>query len=247
MNLRRLKPLSLLLTLLASLAASSPSLQPARHGDFDHYTFALTWQPGICSTDEGCLPNQPKTPLIGLHGLWASLPQDLAEEGVVDKQWWSEGCNFYQHSDAAPALDPAIERNVETVMPHFAHSLLIHEYDKHVQCFAFNANQFFSTELAMRTAVVNSAFGTYLSQQVGHDVTHDAVVEHFDTAFATDKRTTLQLQCGHTASGQTVLTQFWITIPTTEVDAFPKPIAFMDTPTNQDTCPATFRVPAWGA
>jgi ribonuclease I len=229
-----------------ALRAVAAPLAPEAHGDFEHYTFALTWQPGWCSTDEGCAVDQPKTELIGLHGLWASRPQDLIRAGVTDPEWWKKGCDYYQHSDAEPALEPALLQQLGTVMPHFVHgSLLTHEYDKHVQCFNFDPNGFFATELAMRKAVVNSAFGKYLVAQAGHDVTHDAVVAQFTSAFATTHPTALQLQCDHSASGQTILTQFWITIKANDVGAFPQPASLMDTSPSQDTCPASFRVPAW--
>lgn len=233
-----------LLTALTMPALAAP-LEPVTHADFDHYTFALMWLPGTCSTGDGCLPDQPHTPLIGLHGLWASLPRDLRRKGVAEKmQWWAKGCAYYGTYEAPPALDPALQRRVEAVMPHFRDSLLTHEYDKHVACFGFDANEFFSTELAMRDAVVNSAFGRYLMQQTGHDVTHADVVRHFEGAFSTNRRATLQLQCHH-AAGQAMLTQFSITIPTRELAAFPKPASFMDAPIDQDTCPAVFRIPAW--
>jgi ribonuclease I (enterobacter ribonuclease) len=225
--------------ILALLAA------PAQHGDFDHYTFALTWQPGICSTDAGCRPDQPKTPLIGLHGLWASTPRSLAATGIVDAQWWAKGCDYYHHSDDAPPLGPALTAQLEAVMPHFAHDLLTHEYDKHVQCFGFDPTPFFETELAMRDTIASSAFGSYLVGQAGHEVRHDDVVTHFANAFVTNHPTALQLQCAKNAAGELVLTQLWITIHTDEINAFPKPESLMDTPTNQDTCPATFVIPTW--
>lgn len=240
-----LPALFVLLAATGDVALSATTLAPAEHGTFDHYTFALTWQPGICQTEEGCLPDQPKAPLIGLHGLWASLPQDLVAAGVEDKQWWSKGCDLYHHSSGEPPLGPALQAQLESVMPHFAHSLLTHEYDKHVQCFGFDPTQFFTTELAMRTAVESSAFGAYLQQQVGHDVDHAAVVRQFMAAFSTQHGTALQLECGKTASGQIVLTQFWIQLHANEVGTFPAPAAFMDTPSNEDTCPASFRIPAW--
>jgi len=229
----------LLAWILALLAA------PAQHGDFDHYTLALTWQPGICSTDTGCRADQPKTPLIGLHGLWASTPRSLAASGVIDPQWWSKGCDYYHHSDDAPPLDPSLQAQLDAVMPHFTHSLLTHEYDKHVQCFGFDAAQFFTTALSMRDAVASSAFGTYLTGEAGQHVRHADVVRHFAAAFATTHPTALQLQCAENGAGDIVLTQFWITIATNEINAFPKPISLIATPTDQDTCPDSFLIPAW--
>ena len=220
-------------------------LQPAVHGTFEHYTFALTWQPGICETEEGCRSDQPKTELIGLHGLWASRPQDLIEAGVADPQWWSRGCDFYHHSSEAPPIDDALHAKLEAVMPQFTHDLLTHEFDKHVQCFGFDPTTFFETELAMRQAVVSSPFGAYLMAQAGKSVAHESVVDEFKVAFDTDHGTSLQLQCSKTASGTVVLTQLWITIRASAVGDFPKADSLMDTPTDQDSCPPTFRIPSW--
>jgi ribonuclease I len=221
------------------------ALVPAKHGDFAHYTFALTWQPGICSTDGGCRSDQPRAPLIGLHGLWASRPQQLIRRGITDPQWWSKGCDYYVHSAAPPPIDARLRRTLYEVMPHFRQSLLTHEYDKHVQCFGFGASAFFTTELAMRHAVAAGSFGRFLISQTGHVVTRAAVSARFLSAFSTDEARSLQLQCGRNRAGQTVLTQFWITIRTSELAAFPRAVSLMNSPVNEDTCPATFRVPAW--
>lgn len=97
----------------------------------------------------------------------------------------------------------------------------------------------------MRHAVAESAFGRYLMAQTGHTVAHAAVANRFRLAFSTDKRGSLQLQCGRNRAGQTVLTQFWITIRTSELGAFPRGVSLVDSPVNEDTCPATFRVPTW--
>ncbi len=232
------------MTTCAQPADAAP-LTPAEHADFSYYTFALTWQPGICRVDEGCLADQPKSPLIGLHGLWASLPQTLIAQGIAPRQWWQRGCDFFQHSDAAPALDAGLQQRLDDVMPHFSKSLLTHEYDKHVQCFGFDPTQFFSTELAMRQAVVDSAFGDYLMQRAGRSVAHTEIVDVFRAAFATPAAASLQLQCGHDAAGQAFLTQIWLTILSSRVADFPRADSLIDAPIAQDNCPSTFRIPSW--
>jgi ribonuclease I len=228
----------------ALLAASSPALVPARHGDFNHYTFALTWQPGICAAEK-CLPDEPKAPLIGLHGLWASLPESLSVKGVVNPEWWSKGCDYYRHSDAPPPLDASLHDRLEGIMPHFHYDLLTHEYDKHVQCFGFDATRFFAKELAMRQAVVSSSFGKYLMQNAGRKVDHADVVKQFQAAFKTNRETALQLRCEKTASGELVFAQFWMTIASKEIGAFPKASSFMETTPNQDSCPSRLLIPDW--
>jgi ribonuclease I (enterobacter ribonuclease) len=231
----------LLAWILAILAA------PAQHGDFGHYTFALTWQPGICSTEEGCRADQPHAPLIGLHGLWASTPTSLAATGVVDPQWWSRGCDYYRHSDEPPSLDPSLLAQLDAVMPHFAHSLLTHEYDKHVQCFGFDPQTFFQTELDMRSEVADSAFGRYLTVTArGHDVRRAAVLRAFTRDFGTDQSSALQLRCGRNRQRRVVLTQLWITLYRDALSRFPRDDSFMNAPIPQHNCPARFNVPDWG-
>ncbi|HEY5258084.1 MAG TPA: hypothetical protein VIJ12_06850 [Candidatus Baltobacteraceae bacterium] len=234
-----------LLSALAVTAAAAAPLKPAVHGDFKEYTLALTWQPGMCGTDEGCQPDQPKMPTIGLHGLWASLPQSLIDAGVVPQQWWSRGCDYYRHSDAAPPLSAALTARLNAVMPHFKSSLLVHEYAKHVQCFAFDPTTFFTTELAMRQTVANGAFGRYLAARTGQTVAHADVVDTFDKTFGLGQSTTLQLQCGRDHQGREVLTQLWIALRADRLATFPNASAFTDTAIAQDNCPATFLVPSW--
>lgn len=230
---------------LALLVLLAAGLTPAIHGDFSHYTFALTWQPGICTTGKGCVRSQPRSPLIGLHGLWASRPRQLIERGVTDPQWWSRGCDYYGRSNAAPPIGSRLRAALERVMPHFTYDLLVHEYDKHMRCFGFDPTAFFSTELAMRHAVIAGRFGAFLVGHAGRVVTHTSVTAQFASAFATNQRTSLQLQCNRNVAGEMVLTQFWITIRASTIDRFPQSSSLIDATVNQDTCPASFRIPRW--
>jgi ribonuclease I (enterobacter ribonuclease) len=231
---------------LAAAPAGAASLSPARHADFGHYTFALTWQPGFCGTDGGCREDQPHDVLIGLHGLWASRPRSLIERGISAPQWWRHGCDYYHHSDRAPGLSPALLTRLQHLMPHLKDSLLRHEYDKHVQCFGFDAQRFFSTELRLRRRVVDSAFGRYLAVTArGREVRHSEVMRAFMRAFGTDQPSALQLRCGRNARGQVVLTQLWITLHADALPRFPRDGALMNAPIAQDDCPGGFRVPGW--
>jgi len=230
----------------APVHARGDGLVPSRHGSFGHYTLALTWQPGFCGTDGGCRADQPRTVLIGLHGLWASRPQPLIARGISAPQWWHHGCAYYQHSDRAPTLSGSIRRRLAAVVPHLEHSLVRHEYDKHVQCFGFSADTFFRTALALRHAVLDSGFGRYLVGRArGHRVSHDRVVRAFRHAFDTPLNAALQLRCRKNGKGRPVLTQIWITLHSDALRDFPRARALMNAPIAQDDCPAAFLVPTW--
>lgn len=242
----RARLVALFFAMLAAVGARAAPLQAARYGDFDHYTFALTWQPGFCSTDGGCLSDQPHDVLIGLHGLWASRPQSLIRRGISDPKWWARGCDYYHHSDSAPPLAPATLKRLDAVMPHLEDSLLTHEYDKHVQCFGFDPQTFFQTELQMRRGIISSAFGRYLTATArGHTVWHADVIRTFARDFGTSQASSLQLQCHRNDRGQVVLTQLWITLYRDALPRFPRDDSFMNAPVAQDNCPARFLVPDW--
>jgi ribonuclease I len=237
---------ALVLGLLAAAGARALPLSPATHADFAHYTFALTWQPGFCSSDGGCLGDQPRDVLIGLHGLWASRPQSLIDRGVSAQQWWSRGCDYYRHSDSAPRLSRTTVRRLDRVMPHLKDSLLRHEYAKHVQCFGFDAQTFFDTELYMRRQVLDSDFGRYLTgTALGKTVRRDAVIDSFMRAFRTNQASALQLRCERDRSGRTVLTQLWITLHSNALSRFPRNGSLMNAPIAQDSCPGRFLVSDW--
>ena len=246
----RRRPAARVLAFVAGLVAAAGGraapLIPPRHDHFGHYTFALTWQPGFCSTESGCLGNQPHGVLIGLHGLWASRPQFLIDRRISAPRWWRHGCDYYHHSDRAPRLPPAMLARLHQVMPHLRVGLLRHEYDKHVQCFGFNAPVFFATELDMRHRVVDSAFGRYLVVIAqGHEVRRTDVVRAFMRAFGTHQAAALQLRCGRDGHGLLVLTQLWFTLHADATSRFPHDHALMNAPIAQDNCPARFHVPRW--
>src|ERR1700761_3794991 len=90
------------LSIAIARPAEPSTLAVPSHRDFHDYTLALTWQPGICSAPGGlpkpvvpsseiCTHDQPHVPLIGLHGLWASLPRSLEMKHVPIEEWWARG------------------------------------------------------------------------------------------------------------------------------------------------------------
>ncbi|MEN7432036.1 MULTISPECIES: ribonuclease T2 family protein [Chromobacteriaceae] len=244
--MRKLLTVSLF-ALLAGVAQAD-ELKPARHGDFAHYTFALAWLPGFCTAGgEGCLPSQPKEELIGLHGLWASEPKSLEDQGVKVQQWWASGCSMLPHVTAVPLLSEELRQRLKETMPQLASDLQTHEYVKHAQCFGYDANEFFSTALQLREAVVDSDFGRYLSAQAGQTRTGAEVKDAFTKGYATGERGALQLRCAKDAKGRNVLTELWFTLKKDKLDRFPEVDSFMDTPAaeREDTCSQPFLLPKW--
>ncbi len=244
-----------IVTVTAMASAAPLRLMPSQYPDFDVYTFALTWQPGICSVDDGpllgpglhdrCSAGQAHTPLIGVHGLWPSMPQALIKANVPVQQWFARGCDLLHHSDEPPALSRNLAAQLATVMPQLSSSLLTHEYDKHVQCFGFDPEQFFATELQMRQAVADSAFGRYLVAHAGGTIARDDAHTAFERAFATTDGRALQLECATDSTGRAILTQFWITLHASAIGAFPSAPALTHTPIDEDGCPEAFFVPSW--
>lgn len=226
-------------------AQADSSLSPQQHGDFGHYTLALTWQPGFCA-EGSCAADQSHDVDIGLHGLWASRPQDLIARHIAAPQWWARGCDFYHHSDAAPQLDSAMKRHLKRVMPQLDPSLLTHEYDKHVQCFGFDPERFFATALDLRRRIAASPLGDWLRRHAGQRVARADIRAEFDRAFDTDQTDALQLRCSG-PHGARYLSQLWLTIPRTRLAAFPGDAGLMNAPIAQHNCPARFRLPGWSS
>lgn len=234
---------------LARPSPPSPSLIVPQHADFGHYTLALTWQPGFCSGPEGttCRADQPATPLIGLHGLWASRPSDLIKAQLPVTTWWRKGCGIYEAEDAAPTLtlSPALSHRLSEVVAHTHSDLVSHEYAKHVHCFAIDGEQFFTTATNLRDRFADLPSARYLTSLEGHEVEKQDLVTHITADTGALPERGVQFQCNKNASGQTVLAQIWFTLKPNALFAFPKADAFLSSPQMQDNCPARFLVPRW--
>ena len=246
MSLAVLAAFAVLAPLPASADLPGPVPVPARYGDFDHDTLALTWQPGFCASGPGCLPDQPRGASIGLHGLWASRPSVLRRRGVAEQRWWREGCDdLGPHASAPPALSPLLRSRIEAVMPHLRMGLLAHEYAKHVACFGFAPEAFFAFAIAMRDAVAFGPFGTWLRGEAGHAVRHADAAREFERDFHTPLPRAVQFRCDRDRGGRVVLTQMSITLRPDRLAEFPQPETLRPAPIPQDNCPAEFAVPSW--
>lgn len=235
------------------------SLQAPRHGDFGHYTLALTWQPGFCTSPEGasCQPDQPRTPLVGLHGLWASRPSDLIKAQVPVTLWWRKGCSLYEGEApaSAPASTPALSaptlsaplaHRLSEMVAHTRSSLVAHEYSKHVQCFGMEAEQFFTVASHLRDRFAALPSARSLTASAGQRIAKADLAREIEADTGPLPERGVQFQCNKTPQGDAVLAQIWFTLKPDALNSFPKTEAFLSSPHNQDNCPASFLVPTWG-
>lgn len=243
--MRRLLVALLLLGGCASHTPVSGPLVARTHSDFRHDTFALTWQPGFCSTGSGCQSDQTHRLLIGLHGLWASEPYTLEAKSVPVQEWWAKGCDLYGTDNTPPKLLPTTTEALRGVVPHLATPLYVHEYTKHARCFSYDPDRYFVTAMEMHDRFVASAFGQWLTQRAGSDVSREEMLATFVALMHVPEDRALQLRCESDHSGRTVLTQLWFTLDPKNLKRFPDNGAYLSSPNDQNGCPATFFVPGW--
>lgn len=231
--------------------AADMALTAPRHGDFGHYTLALTWQPGFCTGPEGnsCQADQPHTPLIGLHGLWASRPSDLIRAQVPVTTWWRKGCSLYdgEMASAFPTLSDGLSHRLSEVVAHTHSSLVAHEYTKHVQCFGMEGEQFFSVASRLRDRFAELPSAQHLTAEAGTRVTKAELTSQIEADTGPLPERGVQFQCNKTQQGEAVLSQIWFTLKPASLDKFPKTDAFLSSPQMQDNCPSQFLVPQWTA
>lgn len=229
-------------------SATDLTLPAPRHGDFGHYTLALTWQPGFCTGPEGatCQADQPRTPLIGLHGLWASRPSDLIQAQVPVTLWWRKGCGLYESGTAAPpALSSSLTHRLSEVVAHTHSDLVAHEYSKHVHCFGMEGERFFSVASHLRDRFAALPSARSLTEAAGQRVVKADLVKEIEADTGPLPERGVQFQCNKTPQGQAVLAQIWFTLSPASLNRFPKTEAFLSSPQSQDNCPASFLVPQW--
>ncbi|GAN61668.1 hypothetical protein ACI01nite_24620 [Acetobacter cibinongensis] len=228
---------------------SSLSLAAPQHGDFGHYTLALTWQPGFCSGPKGnsCNADQPREPLVGLHGLWASRPSDLIKTNVPVTTWWQKGCALYTPGATLPAphLSAPLTQRLAELVAHTHSNLVDHEYKKHVQCFGMDGEQFFTAAATLRDRFASLPAARYLESSAGQVITKTDLSQRIqaDTGALPDRG--VQFQCNKDAQNRTILSQIWFTLKPDHLSSFSRAEAFLSSPQLQDNCPARFLVPEW--
>ncbi|MCK2185244.1 ribonuclease I [Halomonas getboli] len=236
---RRLGPAALLWGLLVFGAGIATT--PAVADDtalavpgVDHYTLALTWHPGFCASRsrpprecrEARLRRGADDGFV-LHGLWASLPDELRERGVTRRDWWRKGCFLetprpdggFCRAHAPLALPEALGERLDRAMPGRASCLDRYQYAKHAACLALPAEALFSNSLELLEAVNDSAFGDFVALHRGGVVGRNALIGAFEAAFGEDTGRALRLECR--GRGNRLLTEVRIGIDAEALERFP--------------------------
>lgn len=216
---------------LAALAALSGRSDGS---GFAHYTLALTWHPGFCSTRRQP-PRECRDASLSrgaadgfvLHGLWPSLPARFAKQGVVRQEWWRQGC-FIESPRASGSfcrahppfhLPTSLDQSLDRAMPGRASCLDRYQYAKHAACLALPVDDYFAAAVALRDTVNASAFGDFVNQHRGGEVARNALITVFEAVFGEDTGRALRLECG--GRGNRVLTEIRIGIDAERLAAFP--------------------------
>ncbi len=231
---RRSALLGLVLLLAALPSLAERPLERLEGEGFDHYTLALTWHPGFCAS-RSRPPRECREPDLRegaeqgfvLHGLWPSLPERFAEEGVDRRRWWREGCFLEtprpdgSFCRAHPPLDlpAALGAALDTAMPGRASCLDRYQYAKHAACLALPEAGYFSASVALVERVNASAFATFVTLNQGGEVGRNALINAFEAAFGEGTGRALRLECR--GRGNRLLTEVRIAVATDRLADFP--------------------------
>lgn len=215
-------------------ASSFPGSGALESEDFDHYTLALTWHPGFCTTHSSP-PRECREPSLReasqqgfvLHGLWPSLPERFAARGVDRSRWWRDGCFLDEpRADgsfcrAHPPFDfpGELDDALDAAMPGRASCLDRYQYAKHAACFELPEEEYFAVSLALMEAVNDSAFGAFVALNQGGEVERNELIAAFEAAFGEGTGRALRLECK--GRGNRTLTEVRIGIDAERLDDFP--------------------------
>lgn len=219
----------------------------SRDMDFDHFTLAVLWQPGLCASHDvlsspACRKVTSPQAAINrqwtLHGLWASLPKDLQTRGLKAVDWWKYGCYWYQPNHRIPSkfcdnpslkLQKSLTAALTESMPATEICLDRHEYYKHAECFGFDQNTFFEQALELLKRLNESRFTSYIRSHRGKRISIDALKKAYQKSFGLKTADSLELRCGTNPKTRKndILTQAWIALRKDKLTHFPEKGAFL--------------------
>jgi ribonuclease T2 len=186
-------------------AVAAASAGPAA-GQFDSYTFSLSWQPAFCETKPSAPECESENPdrfdatNLALHGMWPNRNNDAqhtygycgidAQTRKLDNA--ATWCQL-----PAPDLSDATRSALSTVMPGTQSCLEHHEWTRHGSCSGLAADDYFAEAAALVQQVAQTNFGRFLSAHAGQTVDASDVVAAFAQDFGDGSRGKLTLNCSN--------------------------------------------------
>ena len=183
-------------------------------GQFDSYTFALSWEPAFCEGKPGATECRSQSAdrfdarNLALHGLWPDKTGDSAhsygycgvdavEQALDRAPTW---CRLPE-----PPLSAATRVDLATVMPGVSSCLDHHEWSKHGSCSGMSGDDYFALAAALVQEVAGTAFGRYLTAHAGGTVDASEVAAAFEQTFGAGSGTKLALNCTGLHGSQALL------------------------------------------
>lgn len=219
----------------------------SRDMDFDHFTLAALWQPGLCASRDplsspACQKVTSPQAAINrqwtLHGLWASLPKDLQTRGLKAVDWWKYGCYWYRPKHQMPLkfcdnpslkIQKLLATTLAENMPATEICLDRHEYYKHAECFDFDPDTFFEQALELLKRLNESRFTSYIRSHRGQRISVRSLRTAYRKSFGLKTAASLELRCGKNPKSRKndILTQAWIALRKDKLTHFPEKDAFL--------------------
>ena len=183
-------------------------------GQFDSYTFTMSWEPTFCEGKgsihecETLTTDRFDATHLALHGLWPDQSGDsshsygycgvsAADQSRDKAPTW---CSLRE-----PAYSDATHAALLTVMPGVDSCLDHHEWTKHGSCSGLTADQYFATAAGLVQQVAASSFGQYLAAHAGQTVDAAAVKSAFESDFGAGSANKLVLNCTNVGGASALL------------------------------------------
>jgi ribonuclease T2 len=216
-------------------------------GQFDSYTFTMSWEPTFCEGKPGaqeCASQRPDrfdASNLALHGLWPDKNGDASHSygycGVSSSdQSLDRAPTWCQLRE--PAYSDATHAALGIVMPGVNSCLDHHEWTKHGTCSGLTADQYFASAAALIQQVAASSFGQYLKAHAGQTVDSSAVVAAFEQDFGVGSGAKLVLNCT-SVRGSSALLEARLHLPTPLQPASQLAAMLLSTG-DRGNCPSSF-------
>jgi len=181
----------------------------------DSYLLALTWQPAFCATHAAsaeCKLAATSAPRLVLHGLWPDW--DVNGDGARNDadDFCLSGAssrNAVRMLDQAgnwlklPAvkLSTATGGDLEAAMPGTVAGLERHEWWKHGTCSGLEAEDYFTTAIALMREVERGALAQLIVARAGGNLGRKELLAAFERDFEPKSGRALGLDCDRSSGG----------------------------------------------